>query len=364
MRDHLPRLRCAAMLARPLALAAALCLVGCAHTPDAATSYGPAATDAIVRWERWRIDGIEESVLLRGRSRARPVALLLHGGPGVSETALFRHYVPALEDHFVMAYWDQPGTGRSYSAEALRRGLDLERVLADLDFVVDRLRERFARERLVLIGHSWGSALGVLYAQRHPEKVALYVGTGQVADMPAGERISWDYALARARALGEAAAVGRLQGIGPPPHGVDAMLVSRRHVERYGGTFANGLSSGRLILAALSAPEATLADLARFGLGNRASLEALWPAFSQLDLAARVPRLAVPVLVVQGADDRVTPTRLALQWLEALEAPCKRVLVVDGAAHNVPFERPGVFVDALARHADALIARRDAGCRP
>lgn len=84
---------------------------------------------------------------------AAPGASLVHGLSDaalllvISETALFRHFVPALDEHFVMAYWDQPGAGRSYSAAALRRGLDLERVLAGLDRVVDRLRARFARDR-------------------------------------------------------------------------------------------------------------------------------------------------------------------------------------------------------------------------
>lgn len=344
------------------ALGVALC--GCVDTPDAVRSFGPASADAIARWESWDIDGVPEAVLLRGRSTRLPVAVLLHGGPGVSETALFRRYVPELEDHFLMVYWDQPGTGRSWNDEALARGLDIERMLLDLDRVVERLRSRFVRERVTLIGHSWGSALGVLYVQRHPDKVALYIGTGQVASMPAGEIVSYRFALDAARARGDVRTTAKLESIGPPPHDVDEMLVSRQAVERFGGTFRGGLSTGRLILGALSTEEASLADLVRFGAGNRASLEALWPAFSRLDLSDRVPRLDVPVLIVQGTHDRVTPTSLALGWFERLQAPCKRIVRIEDAAHNVPFERPDAFVNAITRHAVALIGRSDPACVP
>ena len=142
------------------------------------------------------------------------------------------------------------------------------------------------------------------------------------------------------------------------------MLLSRRHVERYGGALTNGLSTGSLIFAALATSEGSWVDLYRFGAGNRASLNALWPAFSRLDLLAQVPGLAVPVLIVQGSLDQVTTTALALEWFRALKAPCKQVHVVDGAAHNVPFEVPTVFIDVLARHADALIALTAPACRP
>ena len=45
--------------------------------------------------------------------RGKP-AVFLHGGPGTSEAPLFRHYNADLEREFLMVYWEQRGTGRSY----------------------------------------------------------------------------------------------------------------------------------------------------------------------------------------------------------------------------------------------------------
>lgn len=334
---------------------AAVC-VACNSTPDVRRSFGDAAPDAIVLWETWEVGGVPHDVLVRGRSRRAPMALVLHGGPGVSETALFRHYLAAMEDHFVMVYWDQPGTGRSYSDAALRRGLDIETILRDLDELVDRLRAIHRQEKVVLIGHSWGSALALLYAARHSEKLSLVVGVGQVASMPEGEAASYAYALKEAGRRQHGTALQELQAVGSPPHGVDAMLTSRRWVERFGGTFSAGLSTGKMILAAMQEPEATWWDLVRFGRGNRASLEALWPAFSQLDLRRAVPAVQVPVIFALGSRDRVTPPSLAQQYLAQLQAPCKRAIVVEGAAHNLVFERPRWSVALLADLARRLKA--------
>lgn len=325
----------------------------CSSTPDVRRSFGPAALDAVVTWQTWQVGGVPQDLLVRGRSRHAPMAIVLHGGPGVSETALSRRYLPKLEDHFLMVYWDQPGAGRSYSEEALHRGLSIEAILRDLDEIVDWLRVDYGHDKVALIGHSWGSAVGLLYAARHPQKVSLVLGTGQVASMPEGEAVSYEFSLTQATQRQNLQALRELQSIASP-HSVDEMLVSRRWVERFGGTFSAGLSTGQLILAAMQASESSLWDLARFGIGNRASLEALWPTLSKLDLRHAVPDLQVPVVFVLGSLDRVTPTPLAERYLTNLWAPCKRAIVVDGAAHNLPFERPKVFVSVVASLAGQL----------
>ena len=102
--------------------------------------------------------------------------------PGASESALFRHFDAALEDHFLVVYWEQRGTGRSYHGDLPRDAMSTERMLRDLDALVDTVRARFGHDRVVLLGHSWGTILGTLYVQRHPEKVAAYVGVAQIAD--------------------------------------------------------------------------------------------------------------------------------------------------------------------------------------
>ena len=180
--------------------------------------------------------------------------------------------------------------------------------------------------------------------------MSVYVGTGQIADMPEGERQSYGFALEQARERGghgdDCGTEEELVGIGPPPHGVDGMLVSRRWVEWFGGSFAGDLSTGGLIWNALKADEVNLVDIVKFGQGNRFSLDHLWPELRELSLIG-ITEFRVPVVFLLGRYDRQIPSDLAAGWFERIRAPVKRLLWFEQSAHNPPFEEPERFVRAM-----------------
>ena len=183
-----------------------------------AAGAGGVVSEGIAEVGYRRLGGIDQWVMVRGENLANPPLILLHGGPGMSETALFRYYNAPLEQGFTVVYWDQRGAGKSFSPQIPRASMTVEQFLADLDELVDTVCARVGRTRVVLYGHSWGSVLGTLYAARHPEKVAAYVGSGQVGDGLAGEEASYAFALAEAQRRGKRRLVEKLRAIGPPPH--------------------------------------------------------------------------------------------------------------------------------------------------
>jgi pimeloyl-ACP methyl ester carboxylesterase len=293
------------------------------------------------------IGGVEQRLWFRGIDVRKPVVIVLHGGPGASEAALFRLFNPDLENEFLMVYWEQRGTGRSYRTSIPPESMTIDQFVRDLDDVVELVRERFDKDRVVLLGHSWGSALGLLYAARHPAKVAAYVGVGQVADMREGERLSYEFALREARRRGHDDAIEALVKIGPPPHTVDQMLTSRKWVERFGGSFHADLSTGKLIWAALQTDEANLVDLIKFGRGNRFSLEHLWDEFRAFDIDDRLTRFDMPIVFMLGRHDWQVPSILAARYFERIDAPAKRLIWFERSAHNPPFEEPARFNRAM-----------------
>jgi pimeloyl-ACP methyl ester carboxylesterase len=105
--------------------------------------------------------------------------------------------------------------------------MTIEQFLADLDQLVDAVRRRFDKRKVAIYGHSWGSALGVLYAARFPEKVAVYVGTGQIGNWPASEQSSYAFTLAEAERRNNRRALRELRAIGAPPHTTKRMYVQR-----------------------------------------------------------------------------------------------------------------------------------------
>lgn len=321
---------------------------GCTHTAPFRDSQGRLVPESIAVMETISVGGIPQHLWFRGIDTHNPALLILHGGPGASEAALYRHFNSELERHYLVVNWEQRGTGRSFHTDIPLKSMRITQFLRDLDEVVELIRKRFHKYNVVLLGDSWGTALGTMYASQHPEKVAAYVGIGQVADMTQGERLSYDYALRQAMAGSDEKAVTELNAIGSPPHTVDEMLVSRRWVERFGGSFHADLSTGKLIWAALNTDEANLIDLILFGQGNRFSLEHLWPEFSQLDLTAYTT-FAMPIFFLIGRYDWQVPSILAASYFHTIEAPYKRLIWFERSAHHPPFEQPEEFNRAMIK---------------
>jgi len=301
----------------------------------------------IDRSERLAVHGAQLYVLTRGDDASAPVVLWLHGGPGGAETPLFRLYDAELERHLVVTYWDQRGAGRSYDPDADPKQLTVARHLADLDAVVDHQRASLGREKLALIGHSWGGTLGLLYAQAHPEKVAAFIGVAPVVSELERQRAQRDFAAAEARARGDADAQTELARIGEPPWSAQQELAAQTLVDRYGGYFHRRPSFTWAALRAMAYGYAAPWEIPGFIRANNLSLEAMNRELLALDLNASVPRIAVPVFFFLGRFDRQVDTRLAAAYLERLDASAKRVVWFEEAAHNVPFEEPEKFCAAV-----------------
>ena len=139
--------------------------------------------------------------MIRGESLANSPLILLYGGPGLSEMRFFRHFNAPLEKSFTVVDWDQRGSGKSFDRKIPRSSMTVEQFIADLDQLVEAVGKRVGKNKVTILGHSWGSALGVLYAARFPEKVAAYVGSAQIGDWAATESSSYAFALAEAQRL-------------------------------------------------------------------------------------------------------------------------------------------------------------------
>jgi pimeloyl-ACP methyl ester carboxylesterase len=299
--------------------------------------------------ERVAVDGAELYLLVRGEEASAPLVLWLHGGPGGAETPLFRLFNGALEERFVVAYWDQRGAGRSFHPDADPRELTIARHLADLDAIVDHLRAALGRERVALIGHSWGSALGLLYARAHPDKVHAFIGVGQLTAELARQRAQHEFVRGEAERLRDDDAREALAEIGEPPLDARRELALERLVDRFGGVFHRRPSFTWALLRGTVFGYAAPWEIPRFIRANEISLEAMNRELLALDLTRSVPRVDVPVFFFLGRHDRQVDSRLAAAYFEALEAPRKQLVWFEHSAHNPPFEEAEAFNAAIIR---------------
>jgi pimeloyl-ACP methyl ester carboxylesterase len=303
---------------------------------------GEVVPGSIAETDYLHLGGIDQWVMIRGESLANPPLILLHGGPGLSETPLFRHFIAPLEKAFTVVYWDQRGSGRSFDRTIPRSSMTVEQFVADLDELVEWVRNRVGSQRVVIFGHSWGSALGVLYAARFSQKVAAYVGSGQIGDWAAAESSSYAFALAEAERVDKRRALKRLRAIGPPPHTVKSLMTERMVLQRLEGQLGPKAlwNMGRIFLAG---PESSLLDVPNILRGFRFSLDAMWADVSTMKLGVLVPALQMPVFLFLGRHDHWVPPEFSVAFYDALTAPSKQLVWFEKSGHEPFADEPAKF---------------------
>jgi pimeloyl-ACP methyl ester carboxylesterase len=318
------------------------------RTPPFRGPDGRVLPGSIAEARYLRLGGMDQWVMIRGENAANPPLVVLHGGPGMSETFFFRARNAPLERGFTVVYWEQRGTGRSFDSAIPRSSMTVERFVADLDELVAAVRQRTGHRKVALLGHSWGSLLGALYAARFPDKVSVYVGSAQIGDAAAAEAASYAWTLGEAERRGNRRALRELRAIGPPPYDARALMKERTWASRFEGMAGvrGLLELARMFLAA---PESSVFDLPGMMRGFRFSLDALWAEASALNLADRVPALPMPVFFFLGRKDRWVPPETSMAYVQALAAPSKTIVWFDQSGHQMFADEPGRFNASMLR---------------
>jgi pimeloyl-ACP methyl ester carboxylesterase len=304
------------------------------------------------------IGGIEQYISIRGEDRDNPVILFLHGGPGDATNPwgylAFRSW---LKD-FTVVQWDQRGAGRTLrkSGASIAPTITVEHMTQDGVELADYLRKSLQKEKLILVGHSWGSILGLSMTKARPDLFYAFVGTGQVGDATRNYAVAYEALLTKARALKERTAVEELLAIGPPPYPhFRGWSVQRKwsNLFEHADLFISGMFG-----AALTAPGYTFSDINDWNAGQELSGRQLIPQTAKLDSKALGGQLAIPVFVIQGAEDFTTPTSLANEFVTSLRAPHKEFVTIPGAGHFAVFMKSDEFLRELVARVRALATKR------
>ena len=181
-----------------------------ASTPPILDVNSKPIPNSIAVLEKVKLGGSEEWISIRGKDSRNPVLLFLAGGPGGSQLVTARRALAGLEDRFVVVNWDQPGAGKSFDAVD-RSKLTPDRYITDTHELVLNLRQRFGKEKVYLLGESWGSALGIMVVQRYPELFHAFIGTGQMVAFLENDLICYDFALRLAQKRGDTKQVEKLK---------------------------------------------------------------------------------------------------------------------------------------------------------
>jgi pimeloyl-ACP methyl ester carboxylesterase len=293
------------------------------------------------------LGGHTQTVMVRGQSVDNPVLLYLAGGPGGTDLGAMRDDV-GLEQHFVVATWEQRGVGKSYAALDPVETLTLEQMMRDTVELTHYLRERFDEEKIYLMGNSWGTLLGVLVVDQHPELFHAYVGTGQMVSPRETDLMFYEDTLAWAEKTGNDALIAELRQNGPPPYD-DLLAYEPAISHEHDWNPYPELDMSKEMPNNLFVPENTLMDRINGLRSFIDTFSVLYPQIQDIDLRQDVPALEVPVTIVIGAHEARGRAVLANAWFTMLEAPSKELVVFEHAGHRPSFEEPAAFVSVMTR---------------
>jgi pimeloyl-ACP methyl ester carboxylesterase len=304
-----------------------------------------------------KIGGINQWIQVRGQDRNNPVLLCLHGGPGATWLPLTALFVP-WEKEFTVVQWDQRGAGKTLEAtgDSVTDTMSVDRMTQDGIELTEFLRNHLHRDKIILLGHSWGSILGIHMVKQRPDLFYGYVGTGQVANLQKSIAIGYAHTLVKAQAANDTKAVRELERIGTPPYdSAEKVFTYFKWLGQYEGEGDREAQSSLLGGTMFSAPNFSLRDIYD---RNRGFFQIpTWRLYQEM-LNADLPSLGidfkVPIFFFQGAEDEVTAASLAKAYFDAISAPHKEYVAFDGVGHFAVWSVPDKFRQGLVAHVRPL----------
>jgi len=314
-------------------------------------SQGRTVPGSVARLEPLTLGGVRQWLLVRGRRAESPILLKLHGGPGQAEMATAR-LNGLLENDFVVVEWDQRGSGKSGAAIQPAMAMNVSQLVADTIELTEHLTQRFGRPKLIVVGHSWGSVLGLMAAQRRPDLFSAFVSTGLIANFAEGQQVAYRFLLAESRRRGNTKAFTELSSLGSPPYAGTEGIAKWGRCARWLGEFGALWHSSEKFNPVgwmLASIEYSWPEKLRFNRAAERSFGLLYADLLSVNLSETVPRVEVPVFFAEGRHDRMAPVEVAERYFTSLTAPRKELVWFENSAHFPQWEERARFHEFLLK---------------
>jgi pimeloyl-ACP methyl ester carboxylesterase len=289
--------------------------------------------------EQVPVNETRQWILIRSDNVANPVVLFVHGGPGTSQLTLMRKNTLPLEKYFTVVNWDQRRAGKSFAAGRDAGRMTMQQFVGDVIDLSSYLARRFHKKTILLVGHSWGTAIGTYAASRNPDLFSAYIGIGQISRVAESEQLSYEWTLEQAKKGRDQSSVEKLTEIGPPPYigrgWRSKYMTERRILGKHGGEYHGSTigAFGVVLKNLVFSREYTLLDRINFFRGIFQSVNALWSELFRTDLFVEVPELKIPIYFCLGRHDYEVPSVLSAKYFEVVKAPRKQLVWFERSAH-------------------------------
>jgi pimeloyl-ACP methyl ester carboxylesterase len=268
------------------------------------------------------INGTKQCVCIKRNKPGLPILLYLHGGPGDSALPLVAKYNKRLEEIFTVVTLEQRGAGKSYYKFSRLEEITIETYIQDIYVLVNILLDRYNEEKLYIVGHSWGSVLGLHFISRYPQLVHAYVGCGQVVNMKKSSRIAYNFAVKKNEEAGNAMVLERLRAIDPSYSGKhwfdDLMFVTGQVVKHKGSLYGSG-NYNRFVFDFITSPDYSFIDLRNRQKGAQQSVRRLWQELMKTNFET-IDKFETPVIFIEGLYDYHVSSEVVLDYCDILKS--------------------------------------------
>lgn len=294
------------------------------------------------------INGVSQGMIIKGHDMSKPVLLIVHGGPGLSDYFLSTIYPTGLEEEFVVCYWDQRGTGLSYNKNLTYETMNVEQFILDTIEVTNYLRSRFDQEKIYLMGHSWGSYLGLTVVKREPQLFHAYIAMSQVVNQIESEKIAFQYMLDQYELQDNQKMIKKMNQYDILVSESDMMEYRKSKLrdetmhELGVGTMheMNSVITG-LFLPSLRCKEYTIKERIDIWRGKVFSNQSdMLYTIDDFDARVDVTSIDIPIYFFAGIYDYTTTYQLQREFYEMIDAPVKGFYTFHESAHSPLFEEP------------------------
>jgi len=322
-----------------------------AHTPAILGTDGKPLPNSIASIEKVKLGGVEQWLIVRGQDVNKPVLLFLSGGPGASEAARVLRFNSELEKHFVVVIWEQRGCAKSYPSINPKSDLTIDQYTSDLIELSEMLRERFKEQKIYLVGHSWGTVIGVRAAQARPDLYHAYVGSAQMVDVLETDQMIYETVMDHSRQTGDTKFVRTLEAQGEPPY------LGKSPIQPYATLFQREYSlyeypniksedyrrDGDILMLMLKQPEYGWVDRVYYLLGLMNTFNVVYPQLQDMDYRLDATHFDIPVYLFLGRHDLNNPYQIPEEYFNLLEAPKKQLVFFEDSGHGTIWEEAELF---------------------
>jgi len=309
-----------------------------AKTKNIVNSEGELVENSVAEMEKIKLGGVDQWLVIRGQNINNPVLLMLSGGPGSSELGRFLEFNKGLEDDFIVVNWEQRGCGKSYPAIKDRDNMKVEQYVEDINELTNYLKARFNKEKIYLLGHSWGTIIGTKAVVKYPDQFHAYIGAAQMVNVKETDKYMYNYVLEAANRAGDQKKVDKLKEIGEPPYFGDGMLNKYRqfltsyadyyHSENPFNENREWYSMSSMILF----DEYSFIDKIRFFRGMLNTFPLVYQQLQELDFVVEANEIDIPVYYMMGRHDYTA--QFIEEYFENLKAPKKELIWFENSAHG------------------------------